>query len=69
MQHKIVTDTLIFIHETFRPYTATIRCIRYAKLFTALLNCDYNSNNSKNLCGFSLQANYTDRATAASRRS
>jgi hypothetical protein len=37
MQHKIVTVSSIFIHDLFRPYTAIIRCLRYAKLFTALL--------------------------------
>jgi hypothetical protein len=37
MQHKIVTVTLIFIHDMFRPYTAIIRCPHCAKLFTALL--------------------------------
>jgi hypothetical protein len=37
MQHKIVTVTLIHIHNMFRSYTAIIRCPRYAKLFTALL--------------------------------
>jgi hypothetical protein len=30
VQHKIVTVTLIFIHNMFRPYTAIIRCPRYA---------------------------------------
>jgi hypothetical protein len=37
MQHKIVTVTLTVIHDIFRPYTAIIKCPRYAKLFTALL--------------------------------
>jgi hypothetical protein len=36
MQRKIVTVTLIFIHNMFRLYTA-IKCPRYAKLFTVLL--------------------------------
>jgi hypothetical protein len=38
MQHKIVTQTLIFTHGKFWPYTANIRCPRYAKLFTACLS-------------------------------
>jgi hypothetical protein len=37
MQHKIVTATLIFIHDMFRPYRDIIRCSRYAILFTSLL--------------------------------
>jgi hypothetical protein len=37
LQHKIVIVALIFIHYMFRPYTAIIRCPRYAKLFTELL--------------------------------
>jgi hypothetical protein len=37
MQSKIVTVTLVFIHDMFRPYTAIIRCPHYAKLFTALI--------------------------------
>jgi hypothetical protein len=37
MQHNIFTVTLISIHNMFQPYTAIIRCPRYAKLFTALL--------------------------------
>jgi hypothetical protein len=36
IQYKIVTVTLIFIRDMFRPYTAIIRCPRYAKLFTEL---------------------------------
>jgi hypothetical protein len=34
MKRKIVTATLIFIHDMFRPYMAIIRCPCYAKLFT-----------------------------------
>jgi hypothetical protein len=37
MKHKIVTVTLIFILDIFRPYTVIMSCSRYAKLFTALL--------------------------------
>jgi hypothetical protein len=37
MQHNVVTATLIFIREVFRPCTAIIRCPRYAKLFIALV--------------------------------
>jgi hypothetical protein len=37
MQRTIVTITLIFIHDMFRPYTAIIKCPLYAKLFTVLL--------------------------------
>jgi hypothetical protein len=37
MKHKIVTAILIYIRDTFRPYSAIIRCTRYAELFTAML--------------------------------
>jgi hypothetical protein len=36
MQHNMVTITLIFIHM-FWPYTAIIKCPRYAKLVISLL--------------------------------
>jgi hypothetical protein len=37
MQNNIVTITLIFIHNMFRPYAAIIRCPRYAKLFITVV--------------------------------
>jgi hypothetical protein len=49
MQHKIVTVTLIFIHEMFLQYTTMNRCPRYAKQFAALLDW-LHAHNRKQQC-------------------